>query len=143
MHSSIGGITLHGRPLCETDGTACDRSFRQVSMFCNPLDNVTVSIACRKVHFAVRFTGIFAQDHFNSAPRFDEVPPVCRSKKSEAADAIAHGNLIGRLLLVFRLNQLFDRQARLCQSLLNPCQWQCQGGTLSLHATSKLGDKRT
>ena len=42
------------------------------------------------------------------------------AKEAEAAYTVAHRNLVGGLLLVLRLHQLFDRQAGLGQLLLNP-----------------------
>jgi hypothetical protein len=72
----------------------------------------------------------------------DELPPVHRSQKSEAADAVADADLVCRLLLVFRLNQLFDRQTRLGEPLLDPGKRQCQRGALSLQLACKLRDER-
>src|SRR5207237_8926140 len=89
VYGSIAGIILRGRTPGEIDSTACDPLFRQVNTFRDPLDDVTVPIACCTVHFAVRSPRIFAQDRLHNAHRLDEGPPVGRSKKSEAADAIA------------------------------------------------------
>ena len=73
--------------------------------------HVTVVVARDKIHFAVYAAGILAQRLFDHAHRLDELAPVHGSEKSETADSIADGNLVGGLLLVLRLHQLLNGQA--------------------------------
>ena len=53
------------------------------------------------------------------------------------------GDLIGGLLMVLDLNQLFDGQAGLRELLLDPGQRQGQGRALALQPPRQLGDKGT
>ena len=73
--------------------------------------------------------------------RLDELAPVHGGQEPQAADAVAHRHLIGRLLPVFRAHQLFDGRSGLAQPLLNPGERQCQGRTLALETACELGNK--
>src|SRR4030043_1273923 len=102
---------------------------------------MTVAITGRKIHLAIDSTGILSQSLFNYAHSLYELAPVHRPKKSEAGDAVAYRNLVGSLLLVLRLPQLFNCQTTLGKLLLNPGQRHCQRGTLSLQPTRKFRNK--
>ena len=91
---------------------------------------MTVAVTGGKIHLAVDAAGILTQGLLDNAHRLDELAPVHRPQETEAADAVAHGDLIGGLLLVLRLHQLLDRQAGLGEPLLDPGERQGQGGPL-------------
>jgi len=80
--------------------------FGQLAALRYLLNYVTVTVTCREVHFAVHTSGVFTQGLFDYAHRLDELPPVYRAEETEAADAVAHRDLISRLLLGLRLHQL-------------------------------------
>ena len=85
---------------------------------------MAIVVSGRKIHFAVDAAGIRAQFLFNQTHRFNELAPVHCRQKAETGDAIADRDLRGGLALGFRLNQLFDRQVRFRERLLNPGQRQ-------------------
>ncbi len=80
------------------------------------LDDVAVAVAGREVHPAVEPARILAQRLLDDAHRLDELAPVHRAQEAQAADAVADRDLVAGLLLVFRLDQLLDREARLGQA---------------------------
>ena len=91
---------------------------------------MAVSVTGGKIHFTVNVTRIFTQRFFNHAHRFDELAPVHRTQETETADAVAHGYLIGGLLLVLRPHELPDGEAALGQTLFNPGERQSQSRNL-------------
>ena len=93
---------------------------------------MAVTIASGEIHPAVRSARVFAQDLLDHAHALDELSPVHRAEKSQAADGVTDGNLVAGLLLSFRLNQLLDREAVLRETLLDPGERQCQSRALSL-----------
>src|SRR5208283_1051322 len=70
--------------------------------------HVTVAVTCGEIHLAVNFSRVLTQHPFDRAHPLDELGPINRSQKAEAADAVAYGNLVCGLLLVFRMHQLLD-----------------------------------
>ena len=62
---------------------------------------MTVLIAGGKIHSAVDSRGVLSQRPLNGAHAFDEFAPVHGAQETQAPDAVAYGNLIGRLLLIF------------------------------------------
>ncbi len=83
-------------------------------------NDMAVTVTGRKIHFFVNIAGIFAQSLVDNAHRLDEFAPVHRAQKSQATDTVAHGYLIGSLLLVLRQHHLLYRLATLRQPLLKP-----------------------
>src|SRR5208283_1368533 len=100
--------------------------------------HVTVTVTSMKIHFAVCSAWVFTQSLFNNAHRLDELAPVHRSQEAEAADAVAHRNLISRLLLVLRLHHLLNRHTEHGEVLLDPGERHCQGWALSLKPAGKF-----
>ena len=137
--AAFPGRTLAG----QLDRFACHLAFGQQAFFRYLLHNMTVSIAGGKIHLAVDAILILTQDVLDNAHPLDELSPVHRSQKSEAAYAVAYGNLIGGQLLALRLHQPLDRQAGLGKPLLNPGERQRQSGALPLQPARKFRDKRT
>src|SRR4030042_7097881 len=73
------------------------------------LHGVTVAITGGKIHLAVASARILTQHLLDNAHPLDELAPVHRSQKSEAADAVADGDLFGGLLLTLRPYQPLAR----------------------------------
>ena len=101
-----------------------------------------VAIARREIHLRIGVARIVAKRVFDHAHRLDEFAPVHRRQVTQATDAVADRYLIGGLLLVLGLHQLFDGLARFAQPLLDPCQRQRQGRTVSLQPARKFGHER-
>ncbi|MGO9371952.1 MAG: hypothetical protein ACLQBD_07600 [Syntrophobacteraceae bacterium] len=104
--------------------------------------DVAVAIAGSKIHLAVDVAGVLTQGLLDNAHRLDELAPVHRAQEPEAADAVAHRDLVRSLLLVLRAHQLLDGQAGLGQLLFNPGEGQCQSGALPLQAAREFRNKR-
>ena len=104
---------------------------------CQLLDGMTVAIACREVHPRIYARGVRAQHLLDGAQCFNELAPIDRDKQTQATNAIADGNLVGRLTLGIRLHKMRDGQARIGQPLLNPGQGQRQFGSVPLQAARK------
>ncbi len=90
------------------------------AVFRHLFHDMAVTVTGRKIHFVVNASGVLAQHLVDNAHRLDELSPVHRAQETKAADAVAHGYLIGSLLLILRLHQLPDRLAALGQPLLKP-----------------------
>src|ERR1700694_1584683 len=103
---------------------------------------MAITASSRKLHRAINALRILAQYLLDNADVLDELAPVDRAQETEASNAVADGNLVRRLLLVLRLHQLFDRQMRFREPLLDPCQCDGQGRTLSLQTARKLRHER-
>ena len=107
----------------------------------NGLDAVTVEVARAEVHLRIDAARVVAQGLLDTTQGFDKLAPVHRAQEAQAADAVAHGHLVGGLLLAFHVHELFDRLPRLGQALFDPRQWQRQRGTLPLQPARVLGHK--
>src|SRR3989338_1719336 len=105
--------------------------------------DVAVEVTGWEIHLAINSSRVLTQCPLDVTHRLHERTPVHRVKEAEAANAVAHRDLISGLLLVLRLHQLLDRQSTLGESLLNPCEWHCQSGTLPLQSACKFRYKRT
>ena len=78
MRGSIALVFLCS--LCsQFDSFAGHTLLGKIDTLGDPLDDMPVAIARRKVHLGICVCGISAQDHLHSARRLDEVPPVGRS----------------------------------------------------------------
>src|SRR3989304_2412731 len=80
--------------------------------------NVTVTVTGLEIHPAVNSARVLTQYPLDITHLFNERTPVHRAPETEAADAVAHRDLICSLFLVLRLHQLPDRQAAFGESLL-------------------------
>src|ERR1039458_5909613 len=90
---------------------ARDLALGQAARFRYPLHHVAVTITGGKIHFGVDALGILAQFLLDATYPFDELAPVHRSQKAEAADAVRDRDLVGGLFLSLRLHQLLDRKS--------------------------------
>ena len=104
----------------------------QSAIFCDRFDCMAVAVAGGKIHPAIDAFRIFPQSLLDNAQGLDKLAPIQRAKHPQAADAVADGDLNGGLLLVLRLHQLRDSQARFGEALLDPGQRQGQGGAVAL-----------
>ncbi len=105
------------------------------------LDGMPEAVARAEVHLRVDAGRIGAQRLLDRRQRLDEVAPVHRAEHAQAADAVGHRHLVGRLLLALGVHQLLDRRAALAEALLQPGQRQRQRGALALQAARELGDE--
>ena len=112
ISSVVGAIFIGSALVRESYRFGGNLDFGQLAALRYLLNYVTVTVTCREVHFAVHTSGVFTQGLFDYAHRLDELPPVYRAEETEAADAVAHRDLISRLLLGLRLHQIVDRQSR-------------------------------
>ena len=102
-------------------------AFRKPALLCYLLHYMTVSIAGGKTHPAIDSGRVCSQGLLDGAHLFDEFAPVHGGEEAQAPDAVAHGKLVGRLLLVLRLDQLLDRQVRPGELLLDPGKGERKG----------------
>ena len=146
VESDMGRATLRsvpGRALAgKQDRLSRHIGFVQSALLRDLLDDMAVSVAGGEIHPPVGSPRVLAQRLVDGAHRLDECAPVHRSQEPEAADAVADGNLVGRLLLVLRPHQLLDRQAGLGKPLFDPGERQRQGGALSLQPAGEFRDER-
>ena len=124
IEADVGGAVV--RSLCsgpclrEQDRLASDVTFRQGATLCEFLHGMAIPVTSGKIHLPVHAGRIFMERLLHQALRFDKLAPVHRRQEPETADAVAHGDLIDRLLLRFRLHQLLNREAGLGQALFDP-----------------------
>ena len=101
-----------------------------------------IAVACRKIHLWINSERILAQYFVDGAQRFDERAPIGHQDETQTADGVADRYLIGRLLLVFRLDELRHGETGFRQRLLDPCQRQRQRRPLSLQPAGEFRDER-
>ena len=130
-----------GAHLGQTDRLACHFALRQRAASRDGLHGAAVVVPCGGVHPWVDAGGVLAQGLLDRAHALHELAPVHRIEDAQAADAVADGNLVGRLLLVLCVHQLLDGQIGLEKPLLEPREWQ--GQAESLQPQRKLSDERT
>ena len=106
------------------------------------LYNVAVTVTSKKIHPAVNTAGVLMKYPVNNAHLLDELAPVHCTQETEAADAVAHRDLVSGLLLVLRLHQLLNRLSVFGEALLNPGQRKRKGRALSLQPAHKFRNKR-
>ncbi len=105
------------------------------------LDDMPIMVARGEIHVAVDVGRIAAQGMVHNAVALDEFAPVGRGEESQASDGVADRDLVGRLALVFGLDQSFDRLAAFAQPLLDPVHHQGQRLMAPLDAPRKLSDE--
>ena len=123
VHAFVGGLA-HGALLSKQDCLTRDRAFNQRTVFRDLLHRAAVVVARGEFHPAVNSGGILAQDLLDRAQALHEIAPVGRPQDAQAADAVADGNLIGRLLLILTMDHLLDGQIGLGKALSDPSERQ-------------------
>ena len=96
-----------GSFLCQVNRYLSNFIFRLPAFFTGPLHHMPVTVARGKIHPAVYIVSIFRQYLFHDTHAFHKITPISCFYKPDAFDAIANGNLVGRLFLVFNINELF------------------------------------
>ena len=120
-----------------------DFYFSFFAVACDTFDGVAVKIARRKIHFWINPGRVGAQDFFHRALLLDEIPPVHRVEKTQAADAVADRDLHRGLILAFALHQLPDRQPLLGEPFLDPAHSEFHRRRFFLHPPDKFRDEST
>ena len=92
----------------EFDGLAGYLAFGQRTGLCQPFDGVPVAVAGGEVHLAVDSGRVLPQRLLDQTHSFDEFPPIGGTQESQALNGVADGNLVAGLLLILKLDQLFN-----------------------------------
>ena len=100
---------------------------------------MAVMVAGGEIHLAVGVAGVAAQRLLDPAHGLDEFAPVHGAEETQAADAVADGDLVGRLLPDLGLDLLFDGQAVVGQPGGNPLQRERQRRALALQPARQFG----
>ena len=103
------------------------------------LDGVAIAVPGREIHLPVEAAWVAAQGLLDEAHLLDEIPPVHDPQQAQAADAVADGDLIGGLLLVFGLHQVCHGLPHLGQALFDPAERQGKRRPAPLQAAHQLG----
>jgi hypothetical protein len=125
-------VTLRSAFVGQLDRSVHHPAFGVAAALGNLLDDMAVAVTGGKIHFALDASRILTQDLLDHTQRLDENTPIHRPQGTEAADSVAHGDLIGGLLLVLRLYQLLARPPGFGKSLFDPGERQGQVGPLPL-----------
>ena len=98
------------------------------SSLCRASDStdVAIAIARREIHVAVNVRRLAAQRLLDQTERLHELLPVDRAQETQAGDAVADRNLIGRLALAFLVDELLDREPLLERALFEPAAREVQ-----------------
>ena len=99
------------RRLRKLDRTSSDLSFSKGTPLRNFFNRMTITVATGKIHLGVGIIRIFAQCLLDNTHAFDEIAPIHRTQKAQAANAVADRNLVGSLKLVSGMHQLLDGQS--------------------------------
>src|SRR3569832_1972650 len=95
-----GTAIVHARIVrglaCEREGVARHLALAAPGRARVPLDDVAITIACRKILMSMDAGGARAQDLLHRAQVLDEVLPVHRADEAQTADAVGDGDLVGR-----------------------------------------------
>ena len=143
MHRAVVAVRRGDACARQRDRALGDFVLRERAAPGDLLDRVAIQVARGEIHRRVDARRILAQHLVDHADRLDELAPVGRSQKAEAADAVADRDLVGGLPLAFRLHELFDRLTFFGQALLEPGERERQRRSLTLQAPRQLGDERT
>jgi hypothetical protein len=126
----------------ELDGLVGHRRLVAAARARHAFDGVAIRVARAEVHPAVHADRILAQDLLDAAEGLDEFGPVRGAQQAQAANAVGHRHLAGRLLLALHVHQVFDRLVGVGQPLFHPRERQRQRGALALQPAREFGDER-
>ena len=133
---AAGSGTGGGR---QRDGLPGDLDLRRPRQPRHPLDRMAVAVAGGEVHLRMNAGRVAAQRLLDARQRLDEIAPVHRAEQAQAADAVGHRHLVGRLLLALGMHPLLDRRAAFAEALLQPGQRQRERRALALQPARELG----
>ncbi|MNM29260.1 hypothetical protein D3C81_397950 [compost metagenome] len=123
------------------DGDFGNARFVVRAVACQTFDDMAIMIAAGKVHERIDRCRVLAEDPFDMAQAFDELPPIAGRQHAQTTDAVADRYLVRRLLLRIKLHLTFDTEPGLGEHLLDPRQRLAESGTLPLKAPGQLGDE--
>ena len=112
------------------------------AVFCGPLNPVAVIVPGGEIHAAVDPGGVLRKGMLHGAHSLHEVPPVEGAEEAEAADAVGHGDLVYRLFLVLRADELLYGQPRFGEAMGDPVEGEAEGRPLSLEAPGEFRHER-
>ncbi|OQA80542.1 MAG: hypothetical protein BWY31_03991 [Lentisphaerae bacterium ADurb.Bin242] len=118
--------------LRQLNGPARHLGFRVRTVLRNIFHNMTIMIPGDKIHFAVSIARVPVQNLFDKTHLSDKLAPIHVAQAAEAFNAVAHGDLVRRLLLHIRADQLLYRKTGPGQPLFNPGERQCQNRSPAL-----------
>jgi len=95
----------------QLDGPSSHRVFGQAAGLGHFLDHMAVAVPAGEIHDDIGGPRVRSQDPLGHAHGLDEFAPVQGSQQTQAANTVADGDLVGRLLLVPGAHQLFNAQA--------------------------------
>src|SRR6185312_8601261 len=101
----LAAIGLRRRQL---DRLLRDRTLLELAASREPLDDVAIAIARRKLHLRVAAGRIAAQHVIDDRQILDELAPVDRVERAQARDAVADRDLIRGLALDRHLEHALD-----------------------------------
>ena len=104
--------------------------------------DMPVSVAGTEIHVGVGSGRIPAQYLVHQAHGFHELAPVHVGQEAQAADAVADGHLVGRLLLAFGVHQFLDAVPAVGHPLLDPVERHGQCGAAPVQASGQFGHER-
>ena len=113
MGGPVAGAILPGAVGGQLDGALRDFRFRKLTVPGQKLDRMPIAIARGKIHHAINVGRIGQQSRLDQTQAFHELFPVHGAQETKTGNAVADGNLVGRLILTFQLNELFDGQTLL------------------------------
>ena len=120
MRGDVVGVPQGGMAGGQRDGLLGNRDFMQPTPARDPFDTVPIPVAGGEIHLQVSARGVLAQGGIHHAHALDELAPVHHSQETQAADAVAHRDLV-RAFEVLDLDHLFDGLVAVSQPLLDPC----------------------
>src|ERR1044071_8995004 len=104
-------------------------------------NDVAVMIPSREVHGSVGVDRILREDGIYEADALEEVLPVERRKQAHARNDVAHGDLSGRLALMFMLNNNLRGYAFALELPLEPVERRPGFRVLIPQALRELNDE--
>ncbi len=128
--------------LREGDGSFRHRCFADPAAAREHLHRVPVTIARREIHLRINPRRLSPERLLDPAQPFDEILPIDRAERAQTGDAVAHRDLVGRLVLAFLVDQLFDRKALLHELLLQPAAREMEHRVQAGETLAKFRDER-
>lgn len=103
--------------------------------------DMAIGVAGAEIHLRIDAHGVVAQPLFDHAHIFDKGAPIHRGEKAQAANAVADGDLVGRLLLSLGGDQFLDALARCGCPLFQPGDGHGPRATAPLQRAGQFGDE--
>ena len=143
MGGPVFAPLLPGTVRGQLDGALRDLRFRELAVPGQELDRMAIAIAGRKIHLAVNVGRVGAQGRLDQAQGLHELLPVHGAQETQTGNAVADGNLVGRLVLTLQMDQLFDGQPLFHEPLFEPAAREMQHRTVPRQTLAKFRHERT